>query len=387
MLGSVLCENTISMGAVKISYICWVRRSEKGFQKYDEDRNCMTGKGWITSIALIVSIAACAFFVFSDKFLDTDTSSLQDEGATQPQKIKIFVCYHKPFDMLSDKDIFVPIHVGRALGTGTPFHVGDGLKMNIAKDASLSDEGFRWLLDNAIGDDTGDNISLQNRRYCELSAVYWIWKNYKELDDLDYVGLMHYRRHFIFRPDYKLTLWERVRKFFSKNQTFAKVKRMDDAYEERFGLNRAAIQKAIANYDIVVSAQHGLLTSVYRFFKEEHHVTYLDATLKVLQEKYPEYGETVKECMKASSGNFGNMFIMKPAAFKEYCEFVFSITQETERLVGGAETRSAPKHAYAAYTIETLWLIWIAHQRKIGKYRIMQLPRTWVENTNLTFQG
>ena len=77
--------------------------------------------------------------------------------------IRIIVAAHKPYQMPKD-DIYLPLHVGHA---GKP------------------DIGFQ-------GDDTGENISTKNANYCELTGLYWAWKNL----DADYIGLAHYRRYF-----------------------------------------------------------------------------------------------------------------------------------------------------------------------------------------------
>ena len=49
-----------------------------------------------------------------------------------------------------------------------------------------------------LADDTGKTISAKNRQYCEMSAVYWIWKNARH----DWVGIEHYRRHLLVRPEW-----------------------------------------------------------------------------------------------------------------------------------------------------------------------------------------
>ncbi len=80
--------------------------------------------------------------------------------------IKIFVAHHKPWYIYED-DVYVPIQVW--------------------KKKSKIDLWILW-------DDTGDNISEKNDNYAELTAQYWVWKNY-DLRDVDYVWFCHYRRY------------------------------------------------------------------------------------------------------------------------------------------------------------------------------------------------
>ena len=76
--------------------------------------------------------------------------------------IKVIIAAHKKYRMPKDK-LYLPIHAGAE-----------------GKD----DIGFKK-------DNTGKNISKKNPFFCELTALYWAWKNL----DADYIGLVHYRRH------------------------------------------------------------------------------------------------------------------------------------------------------------------------------------------------
>ena len=81
-------------------------------------------------------------------------------------KIRIYTMTHKVFLEPEDKNLYIPLHVGRALG---------------------GDLGY-------LNDNTGENISAWNDRYGELTGVYWVWKNDT---DSDIIGICHYRRFFV----------------------------------------------------------------------------------------------------------------------------------------------------------------------------------------------
>ena len=78
-------------------------------------------------------------------------------------KVTVVVATHKPYGMPADP-LYLPLHVG-----------AEG-KESI---------GF-------AGDNTGEHISAKNPQFCELTGLYWAWKNL----DADHLGLVHYRRYF-----------------------------------------------------------------------------------------------------------------------------------------------------------------------------------------------
>ena len=70
-------------------------------------------------------------------------------------------------------------------------HIGSGQRLHETDDD--------WVKKNIILDDSlPDNIADRNYTYCELTNIYFVWKNMDKLLDADtqYIGLCHYRRRF-----------------------------------------------------------------------------------------------------------------------------------------------------------------------------------------------
>ncbi len=91
--------------------------------------------------------------------------------------IEIFVATHKLYEV-PPQSMYKPICVGATLK--------DDNEINEFKNSG-------YILDSE-----DENISYKNGSYCELTALYWAWKN----STAEYVGLVHYRRHFTLKKFY-----------------------------------------------------------------------------------------------------------------------------------------------------------------------------------------
>lgn len=190
-----------------------------------------------------------------------------------------------------------------------------------------------------LKDNTGDNISVKNASYCELTGQYWVWKNEK---DSDYVGFAHYRRLFDFFP-------ERTDRVVDSSGLVIEDRISPDALA-RYGLTDLAIEQCVAGFDIIVPEPWNVTAfgakSIHDQYKgaAHHHIKDLDLAGEIIYEKCPEYYPHFQKVMKSEAGFFTNMFIFRREIFEEYSAWLFPLLGELESRIdvssyGAAERR------------------------------------------------
>lgn len=153
-------------------------------------------------------------------------------------------------------------------------------------------------------DDIGkDNISEKNSSYCELTALYWAWKN----TEFDILGLCHYRR------------------YFSKNkhEFFDNFKNIIDA---------KTIDRLLNKADVIVPKIIKLNKTIYQHSIAHYDDGHMDITRKVISSKYPEYLNAFDTVMNSKKAHFFNMFIGKKDFINNYLKWLFSILSEVEKI-------------------------------------------------------
>ena len=216
--------------------------------------------------------------------------------------IKIMVAAHKPYWMPKDS-VYLPVHVGKE-----------------GKD----DIGYQ-------GDNTGENISKKNPNYCELTAIYWAWKNL----DADYIGLVHYRRYFT-KKEARSVEGKRKQVLSSKDW-----------------------ESILTNTPIVVPGKRKYYVESNRsHYIHAHHAEGLEELERIIHEQYPEYVPAMKKVMNRTWAHMFNMFVMDKKHYDAYCEWMFAILAEIEKNVD-ISTYSAYEARIYGFVSELMLDIWL----------------------------
>ena len=243
-------------------------------------------------------------------------------------KVRIVIATHKKYRMPEDS-MYQPLHVGKK-----------------GKDSI----GY-------TGDDTGENISDLNSSFCELTGLYWAWKNL----DADYVGLAHYRRHFSLK------------------------KKSKDPFDNI--LTSGQFCKLAGKYKVFVPKKRKYyIETLYSHYAHTHYAHHLDVTREIIKEKYPRYLKSFDKVMKQRYGYMFNMMIMRRDLLDDYCGWLFAILFELKKRVGESESAlSSFQGRFYGRVSEIIFNVWLDEKIKESKIdisEIKELPFIYMEKIN-----
>ena len=195
------------------------------------------------------------------------------------RRIVVAVATHKVYRMPEDP-CYLPLHVGAVLHPEL-------------------DLGFQR-------DDEGDNISEKNPHYCELTGLYWLWKNV----EADYKGLVHYRR-----------------------LLGAPGRGGKDPYDRV--VTGDELLPLLQKHGIVLAKRRNYyIETVYDHYAHTFNAIQFDTCRKVLKERCPEYVSAWDRLMGSRGAHIFNMFVMRSNLLDTYCSWLFPILEELEGRIG-----------------------------------------------------
>lgn len=185
-----------------------------------------------------------------------------------------------------------------------------------------------------VCDNIGDNISEKNREYCELTALYWIWKN----DVSDYVGLCHYRRH--------------------------------------FAVNKTLLEKlAKSDIDVVLTIPILNFPNVRAVYENDHVIADWDIMLEAIAALAPDYMETACRMQEGNYYYGYNMFITRKSILDDYCAWLFPILSYCEKHC--EKKADVYQNRYIGFLAERLLSIYFIHHEK--NYKLVHAGKHFIQ--------
>lgn len=245
------------------------------------------------------------------------------------KKCQVIVCCHKK-DVMATQAPYLPIHVGKSVSPA--------------------------LLD-IQADNEGENISDRNASYCELTGLYWAWKNLK---DVDVIGLCHYRRYFDFHAQ---CIYYLPHTAFHTND-FDKV-------------NLSIPQQVIDNIKdgmAYVATPKVYNKSLHTNYCEEHISDDIHTLEKYIFEKLDTKYATAYFKVMHQNNKLSpyNMFLMTWRDFDAYCSWIFPLLREMECHIDISHYTPVQGRIFG-YMAERLFNVWL----EANKFQICHKPVIW----------
>lgn len=197
--------------------------------------------------------------------------------------------------------------------------------------AALTEER---ISSEAVIDCEGENISEKNRQFCELTGLYWIWKNARE----DYVGLVHYRRHFL----------------------------LPDNWIERMVVNQV---------DVILPVPLYVAPSIAENYRERHIASDWEYLMAYFETRLSEEYEAVKQFFSGNLYSPCNMLIARKEVLDQLCEWMFPILFAVAE--HGGEREEAYQNRYPGFLSERLITYFFETRR--DRYRVVYANKNFLK--------
>ena len=234
--------------------------------------------------------------------------------------------------------------------------------------------GEKKFSNNFLNDKIGKNISKKNKFYGEYTFHYWLWKNYLNKIDTEWVGFCQYRKFFL--KDKEVKLHTNKITFEELNSNLIKnIKNEDKDYDcmlgELFLVNNFRLTKFVKKNFFKFIKNPSLIfnknkRNIKLHFDIFHGDGNLDLAINLLdKENRDDFSDYV-------NSNVGfhphNMFICKKTHLEKYYETVFPWLSRCEDIFGFKLEGYGMKRIYG-FLAERFLSYWF-----LKNYKVKELP-------------
>lgn len=215
-----------------------------------------------------------------------------------------------------------------------------------------------------LADDSGDSISSENARYGEMTAWYWVWKNWLEdHPGTDYIGFCHYRRFL----DYTGTA--------RRNTVRMTYRRFRRLFERRY--HETELLRAIGGADLAMRKVEDSGFPTIRDQIVHWHPELaedFDRFVSLIRERDPGAGKEIDAVLGSGRLAMELQFVMRAELFRDFMDWTFSLCREFERRWGWSGDKDGERARTPAFLVERLFLVWLAVRRTKGPVEVREFP-------------